>query len=75
MTVHIFETFRLPISDAEADFTIAAVDGGTKLTLRYSYRLNRIGRLIKSFTAGQLRQGIGGLAASLQRESERLAAV
>lgn len=74
LTVHLYETFKLPISGAVADFNIAAEDGGTKLTLHYSYSLNVLGRLMKGATAKRLQQGLGGLAKALQRESERLAA-
>jgi uncharacterized protein YndB with AHSA1/START domain len=75
MTVHIYEAFKLPISEAHADFTIAERDGGTELNLHYRYDLNWMGRLMKRYTAKQMRKGIGGMAKALQRESERLAAV
>lgn len=74
MTVHLFETFKLPISEATADFNIAPDDGGTKLTLHYSYTPNLLGRLLKGYTDTQLRKGIAGLARALQRDSERIAA-
>lgn len=74
LTVDLYETFKLPISDAVADFNIAAVDGGTELTLHYSYTLNFMGRMMKGYTDKQMRKGIGGLAKSLQVESERIAA-
>lgn len=75
LTVRLYETFKLPISTATADFKIAPKDGGTELNLHYSYEPNVLGRLFRSFTNTQLRKGIGGLAKSLQIESERLAAV
>lgn len=75
MTVHIYEAFKLPISEAHADFNIAANGGGTELNLHYRYDLNWMGRLFKGYTATQMRKGIGGLAKSLGEESERLAAV
>ena len=74
LTVDLYETFKLPISGAVADFNIAPIDGGTELTLVYSYTLNRMGRLAKGYTDKQLRKGIGGMAQGLQRESERMAA-
>ncbi len=74
LTVDIYETSKLPISGAVADFNIAPADGGTELTLHYSYTLNFLGRLMKGYTAKQLEKGIGGLAKGLQLESERLAA-
>ena len=74
MTVHLYETFKLPISDAIADFNLASSDGGTELTLHYHYTLNRLGRMAKGTTAKQLQKGLGGLAEALQRESESIAA-
>lgn len=74
MTVAIHETSKLPISEAVADFNIAPSDDGTELTLHYSYTLNLMGRLMSGYTDKQMRKGIGGLAKSLQVESERLAA-
>jgi len=74
LTVNIHETFRLPISGAVADFNIASHDGGTALTLHYSYTPNLLGRLMKGYTDKQMRKGIGGLAKALQLESERVAA-
>lgn len=73
LTVDIYETSRLPISGAVADFNIAANDGGTMLTLNYSYTLNLLGRLMSGYTDKQMRKGIGGLTKGLQLESERLA--
>ncbi|MCP3994801.1 MAG: SRPBCC family protein [bacterium] len=72
MTVSIFETFKLPISSAVADFNLAPTDGGTQLTLHYSYTLNLLGKLMRSYTRKQLEKGLGGLAKSLQTEGERL---
>jgi len=71
LTVDINETFKLPISDAIADFGLAPEDGGTLLTLHYSYTLNWLGRLTKGLTDRRLREGISGLAESLRAESER----
>lgn len=73
LTVNIHETFKLPISDAVADFNIAPNDDGTLLTLHYSYTPNLLGRLLRRYTDKQMRKGIGGLAKGLQRESERIA--
>lgn len=73
LTVDLYETFKLPISGAVADFNIAPNDGGTELTLVYSYTLNRMGRVAKGYTDKQMRKGIGGLAKGLQQESERIA--
>jgi uncharacterized protein YndB with AHSA1/START domain len=74
LTVNLYETFRLPISGAVADFNLAPREGGTELTLNYSYTLNTLGRLIKGYTDKQMRKGIGGLAKGLQQESERIVA-
>ena len=52
---------------------LAPNDGGTELTLHYSYTLNFLGRLMKGYTAKQMEKGIGGMAKGLQRESERIA--
>jgi uncharacterized protein YndB with AHSA1/START domain len=74
LTVNLYETFRLPISGATADFNIAPQDGGTELTIHYSYAPNLLGRLMKGYTDTQMRKGIGGMAKGLQQESERIAA-
>ncbi len=75
LTVHLYETFKLPITHAVADFNIAAADeGGTSLTLHYSYTPNLLGRVLRGYTHKQMRKGIGGLAKGLQVESERIAA-
>ena len=73
LTVDIYETFKLPISDSIADFNITPSGDGTELTLHYSYTLNRLGRLAKGTTDKQLRKGLGVLADGLQHESERIA--
>jgi len=72
LTVNLFETSKLPISGAIADFNIAPKDGGTELTLHYSYTPNMLGRLLKGYTDKQMRKGIGGMAKGLQIESERI---
>ena len=73
MTVNLYETFKLPISGAIADFNIASNEDGTALTLVYSYEPNRLGRAVKGTTDKQMRKGIGGLADELKQESERIA--
>ena len=73
LTVDIYETFKLPISDSIADFNIAPSGDGTELTLHYSYTLNRLGRLAKGTTDKQMRKGIRGLVDGLEQESERTA--
>jgi uncharacterized protein YndB with AHSA1/START domain len=70
LTVHIYGTSRLPISDAVADFNIVPDEGGTKLTLHYSYTVTRLGRLVRGYTDKQMQKGIGGLVKALQLESE-----
>jgi len=74
MTVNLYETFKLPISGAVADFNLASVDDGTDLTLHYSYTLNRLGRVAKGTTEKQMKKGINGLADNLQAASESVAA-
>jgi len=74
MTIDLYETYKLPISNAIADFHLAPADSGTDLTIEYSYTLNRIGRAAKNYTDKQLRKGLGGLAKGLQTEAERIAA-
>jgi uncharacterized protein YndB with AHSA1/START domain len=73
MTVNLYETFKLPISSAIADFSLAPNDEGTMLTLDYSYTPNRMGRMLKGITDKQMRKGLNGLAEDLQKESERVA--
>lgn len=72
LTVNLYETFKLPISGGVADFRIAPHDGGTALSLHYSYTLNTMGRLAKGYTDKQMRKGIGSMAQGLQRESEHI---
>lgn len=74
MTVNLFETFKLPIAGAVADFNLATEGEGTALTLHYSYTPNRLGRVAKGTTEKQMRKGIDGLAEDLKSESERIAA-
>jgi uncharacterized protein YndB with AHSA1/START domain len=74
LTVNIYETFKLPISGAVADFNIASRNGGTELTLHYNCALNALGGFAKGYTDKQMRKGINGMAEGLQRESERIAA-
>ena len=73
LTVDIYETFKLPITDSIADFNIAPSGVGTELTLHYSYTLNRLGRLAKGTTDKQMRKGMRGLVDGLEQESERIA--
>ncbi len=73
LTVNLYETFKLPISGAVADFNIAPNNDGTELVLHYRYTPNLLGRLVKGYTDKQMRKGIAGLAKGLQQESERIA--
>ena len=75
MTVNLYETFKLPITSAIADFGITEDGDGTALTIEYSYEPNRLGRVSKGTTDKQMRKGVSGLADDLQRESERLATI
>ncbi len=70
MTVNLYETFKLPIEGAVADFNLASVEDGTELTLHYSYTLNRLGRVVKGTTGKQMKKGINGLADDLRDASE-----
>ena len=74
MTVNLFETFKLPIAGAIADFNVVTSGEGTALTLHYSYTPNRLGRVAKGTTEKQMRRGVSGLADDLKHESERMAA-
>ena len=73
LTVNLYKTYKLPISGAIADFNIASHDGGTALTIDYSYTPNFMGRLMRKQTDKQMRKGMGGLAKDLQQASESLA--
>ncbi len=75
MTVNLFETSKLPISGAVADFNLTAEGDGTELALHYSYTLNVFGRVAKGTTDKQMRKGMNGLADDLDKESQRLASV
>ncbi len=74
MTINLYETFKLPISDGLADFKLAAKGDTTELTLRYTYTPNRLGRAVKGTTDKQLRKGLGGLVDALEEETLRIAA-
>ena len=74
LTVNLYETFKLPISGAVADFNIASDAHGSVLTLNYSYTPNLMGRFTKGYTDKQMKKGISGLARSLKKESERISA-
>ena len=74
ITVTLYETFKLPISTAEADFILTPTADGTDVTIDYTYVPNWWGRLLGRITDSQMRRGIGGLAKGLQREAERIAA-
>jgi uncharacterized protein YndB with AHSA1/START domain len=73
MRVDLFETFKLPIDGAVADFRLAPKGEGAEVVIHYEYTLNRLGRLAKGQTDKQLRKGLGGLADSLVEESNRVA--
>jgi uncharacterized protein YndB with AHSA1/START domain len=73
LTVNIFETSKLPISNAVADFKIASHGEHTELTLDYSYTMNRLGSVMKGTTHKQMMRGIGGLADALKEASEKVA--
>lgn len=74
LTVNLYETFKLPISNAIADFNITPANGGTELTLHYSYTPNRLGKAMKGVTRKQMTKGIAALADGLKEASERTAA-
>ncbi|MEM9616306.1 MAG: SRPBCC family protein [Actinomycetota bacterium] len=74
MTVHLYETFKMPVTDAVADFQLDATGAGTRLTLDVEYSPNRLGRLATGTTEKQMRKGMGALADDLASESARLAA-
>lgn len=72
MTIDLYDMTRLPISSGTADFGLAEIDQGTHVTLRYSYELNKLGRVAKKTTHRQLMKGLGGLLDGLKREVESL---
>lgn len=72
MTINLYETFKLPIAGAIADFNIAENGDSTTLTINYSYQPNRLGRIAKGSTDKQMRKGISGLADDLQQEAKRI---
>ena len=73
MTVKLYETSKLPISSAVADFSLEPHGDGTQLTLNYNYTLNRLGRIAKGQTDKQMRKGMNGLVGDLDKESQRIA--
>jgi uncharacterized protein YndB with AHSA1/START domain len=70
MTINLYETFKLPISNATADFQITSTSDGTELTINYNYTPNRLGRVVKGTTDKQMRKGMNGLADDIQLESQ-----
>ena len=74
MTVNMYEIFKMPVSDAIADFNLAPAGDGTVLTLHVDYTPNRLGRVAKGTTEKQMRKGMNALAEDLERESKRIAA-
>jgi carbon monoxide dehydrogenase subunit G len=73
MTVRLYDIVMMPLADATADFHLSTRHGGTELTFRYAYELNRLGRLFDRALSGQLQKGLEGLVGGLQRESEQRA--
>ncbi len=69
MTVNLYETFKLPISEAIADFSLEPSNDGTELKIHYSYTPNRLGRIAKGSTHKQMRKGMIGLADDLAAAS------
>ena len=58
-----------------ADFNIGPHDGGTELTIHYSYTPNLLGRFLKGFTDKQPARACGrGSAAWPRVSSERVSA-
>ncbi|MEM8747586.1 MAG: SRPBCC family protein [Actinomycetota bacterium] len=74
MTVHLYEMFKMPASDATADFQLAADGDATVLTLDVAYTPNRLGRATKKITDKQMRKGMATMADDLAREAERIVA-
>ncbi|MDH3606569.1 MAG: SRPBCC family protein [Acidimicrobiia bacterium] len=69
LTVHIYESAKLPIKEGVADFTLKDLgDGKTEVTVDYGYELKWWGRLMpgKSFTR-LLERGFGGLLSGLNK--------
>ncbi|MGI9615983.1 MAG: SRPBCC family protein [Acidimicrobiales bacterium] len=75
MTVHLYETFKMPVTEAVADFQLKPGRTGTVLTLQVEYTPNRLGRVASGATDKQMRKGMNSLVADLGRESERLATI
>ena len=72
MTVHLYEMFKMPASDATADFRLAADREATPLSLEVTYTANRLGRAAKRITDKQMRKGMSAMADDLAREAERI---
>ena len=75
MTLHLFETFKMPVSEAVADFRLTAVGDTTELTLAMRYTPNRLGRAAKKTTDKQMRRFMTSLADDLTGKSEGVAAL
>ncbi len=73
MTVRLIEMFKLPMSEAVADFTLVPDAETTALTFTYRFTPNLIGRLLGGVLDKQLSNGLGKLVHGLQEESERTA--
>jgi len=72
LTVHLYEMFKMPASDATADFRLEGVGDATTLTLDVAYTPNRLGRAAKRMTDKQMRKGMASMADDLTNEAERL---
>lgn len=72
MTIDLYETSKVPIAHAVADFELDPIgDGGTLLSIHYRYTPNLMGRLLKGTTDTQMRKAMSGMAAALERECVR----
>lgn len=72
LQVRLYETSKMPLTEAVVDFDLKPHEGGTELTISCDLTLNRLGRLTKGVTVRQMRKAMGSLATGLQEESERV---
>ena len=74
MTVRLTEMFKMPMTDAAADFSLRPSSEGTALTFRYDYTPSRLGSMMGGLLEKMMAKGTVGIVTGLQQECERLAA-
>lgn len=69
LTVKIYDTSKVPISEGLVDFKLSANDGRTDVTVEFSYTPNRLGRMAKGAVDKQMRKGVVDVLSDLATAS------